>query len=374
MSEAPTRQQNGTTGLPAIPAAPAMLPDAARAGRLMEAVIAEGDLAKLDPGVRARYYVALCQSLGLNPMTQPFAYISVQGKLILYPNKGAAEQLGRAYGVQVEVLNKERIEDLWVVTVRASLPSGRSTEEIGAVPIKGKSGEDLANALMKGMTKAKRRAVLSLVGLGWLEPDRDPREGEPVYRDRHGNTALPSAEPPLELPPLGGQEVHDLFAPDEDRGRPWVDAAPEGAVVEEDPGAIAAALAAEANDRAGTLASSEAASGAPTEPPAATTAPPPPQDAAWEDLGPSPAAQPPLIDAPRPPTYAGERLPPASPAASPLATQSQVSVIYSIARNERGMSADDIRAWCLEHYKAEPSGLSKRDASAVIDALKASKA
>ena len=40
---------------------------------------------------------------------------------------------------------------------------------IGAVSIKGLQGENLANALMKAETKAKRRVTLSLAGLGWLD-------------------------------------------------------------------------------------------------------------------------------------------------------------------------------------------------------------
>lgn len=251
MTETATKPANGTSGLPAIPAAPNLLPDADRAGKIMEAVVSTGDLSKLEPGVRARYYVALCQSLGLNPLTQPFAYVNVQGKLILYPNKGAAEQLGRHHGVAIDVLNRERFEDLWIVTVRASLPNGRATEEIGAVAIKGKTGEDLANALMKAMTKAKRRAVLSLVGLGWLEPDRDPSEGERVAMDRHANPML--SEPRTRaVDPAAVQAAMDRSYADDDRAHHGeardLDDTEPGEIVDEDPALIAAAQQAEATD------------------------------------------------------------------------------------------------------------------------------
>ena len=38
----------------------------------IESVLAKGDLSKLTEHQRADYYVKLCQSLGLNPLTQPF--------------------------------------------------------------------------------------------------------------------------------------------------------------------------------------------------------------------------------------------------------------------------------------------------------------
>src|SRR5690606_33168556 len=40
---------------------------------------------------------------------------------------------------------------------------------MGAVALTNKRGEDLANALMKAETKAKRRATLSICGLGILD-------------------------------------------------------------------------------------------------------------------------------------------------------------------------------------------------------------
>lgn len=274
MTDTPTRQINGTTGLPAIPAAPALLPDADRAGRIIEEVVAAGDLSKLDPRVRARWYVALCQSLGLNPMTQPFAYITVQGKMVLYPNKGATDQLGRAHKVDVETISREKFEDLWIVTVKARTPDGRTTEEIGAVPIAGKSGDDLANALMKAQTKAKRRAVLSHVGLGWLEPERDT-DAEPVYADRHGNVATRQRRPERTLAPATQAEL-DALATDEP------------------PQANARAII--PDDQAGAVSSSEEPSAAaPSQPPTGTSTAPAEHDAeaSFRELVDDTAEQPP---------------------------------------------------------------------------------
>jgi hypothetical protein len=42
-------------------------------------------------------------------------------------------------------------------------------EAVGAINVKGKGGDDLANALMKAETKAKRRVTLSIAGLGMTD-------------------------------------------------------------------------------------------------------------------------------------------------------------------------------------------------------------
>jgi len=55
------------------------------------------------------------------------------------------------------------------VTAQATLPNGRSDESTGAVPIARLQGENLANALMKAETKAKRRVTLSICGLSVLD-------------------------------------------------------------------------------------------------------------------------------------------------------------------------------------------------------------
>ncbi|MFN4073523.1 MAG: hypothetical protein ACK4G4_08950 [Thermus sp.] len=138
---------------------------------VMEKVVVEGDLARLTPKERVLYYRQVCESLGLNPLTRPFDYIVLNGKLTLYLRKDGADQLRRAHGVSVQITAREWLQDLglYVVAARATAPDGRTDEAIGAVSVAGLKGEALANALMKAETKAKRRATLSLVGLGFLD-------------------------------------------------------------------------------------------------------------------------------------------------------------------------------------------------------------
>jgi len=139
------------------------------AGEIMESVIVRGDLAMLQPEERARYYSTVCQSVGLNPLTKPFEYITLNGKLTLYARKDATDQLRSLRGVSVAIVSRERVDDVYVVTARATMPDGRVDESIGAVFLGKTTGEALANALMKAETKAKRRVTLSICGLGMLD-------------------------------------------------------------------------------------------------------------------------------------------------------------------------------------------------------------
>ena len=138
-------------------------------GEIMESVIVRGDLALLQPEERARYYSTVCSSVGLNPLTKPFEYITLNGKLTLYARKDATDQLRSLRGVSVAIVSRERIDDVYVVTARATMPDGRVDESIGAVWLGKITGEALANALMKAETKAKRRVTLSICGLGMLD-------------------------------------------------------------------------------------------------------------------------------------------------------------------------------------------------------------
>lgn len=138
-------------------------------GIVARVVAVGGDLEGLKPVERAEYYGRVCESMGLNPLTQPFAYIKLNGKLVLYAKREATEQLRQIHKVAVVISDRHRTDDLMVVTARATTPDGRTDESIGAVSIAGLKGESLANAIMKAETKAKRRVTLSICGLGWLD-------------------------------------------------------------------------------------------------------------------------------------------------------------------------------------------------------------
>ncbi len=143
---------------------------AADHGAIIERVVALGDLEALKPIERAQYYTRVCESVGLNPLTQPFMYTRLQGKLQLYAKKDATDQLRMSHKVSIRIIARELDADgVYTVTARCRTPDGREDESTGSVFVGSKKGEDLANAKMKAETKAKRRATLSICGLGWLD-------------------------------------------------------------------------------------------------------------------------------------------------------------------------------------------------------------
>ncbi len=135
----------------------------------IEAVLVKGDLSPLSEAQRLAHYRNVCESLGLNPLTQPFDYIKLNGKLVLYAKRDAAEQLRKIHGVSIIEMTTQRFEEVYVVTVKAQDKTGRTDISTGAVSIGGLKGEALANAFLKTETKAKRRVTLSICGLGMLD-------------------------------------------------------------------------------------------------------------------------------------------------------------------------------------------------------------
>ncbi len=145
---------------------------------VMEAVLGSGDVSKLTAPQRVEYLTAVCKSLGLNPLTLPLAFQQLGGKTVLYARRECGDQLRRLHGVNIEIVSREKIDELLVVTARATDKTGRQDESIGAISTKDLKGEALANAMMKCETKAKRRVTLSICGLGVM----DELEVESVQR------------------------------------------------------------------------------------------------------------------------------------------------------------------------------------------------
>jgi len=136
---------------------------------IIEDVLIKGDLMKLTEQQRVSYYKALCESVGLNPLTQPFQYLVLNGKLTLYARKDCTDQLRAIHNVSVENLEHKAEEGLYIVTANVKNASGRKDAATGAVNIENLKDEAKANAIMKAETKAKRRATLSICGLGMLD-------------------------------------------------------------------------------------------------------------------------------------------------------------------------------------------------------------
>jgi len=135
----------------------------------IEQVVIKGDLSKLSDIERVNYYKMVCESMNLNPLTKPFDYILLNGKLTLYATKNCTEQLRKLNGISIEGLDDQVVDDLYIVKAKARDKHGRTDESTGAVSIGNLKGEAKANAIMKAETKAKRRVTLSISGLGWCD-------------------------------------------------------------------------------------------------------------------------------------------------------------------------------------------------------------
>lgn len=197
---------------------------------MIEQVIIKGDLLALKPEERVAYYNAVCQSIGLNPLTQPFQYITLNGRLTLYARKDCTDQLRELNGVSITKLETQVVNEIYMVTAYGVDKTGRTDSSIGAVNIGGVKGDNLANAFMKAETKAKRRLTLSICGLGMLDeteaetipgaayPEQttrvesvtvsvpDPVQAEPTPTPWPGDYGLTIPDMPLEM--ANGEKDH----------------------------------------------------------------------------------------------------------------------------------------------------------------------
>lgn len=166
----------------------------------LEQVLFQGDLSRLTGEERLAYLREICTSLGLNPLTRPVELIQFKtGKLQLYVTKDGAAQLGRNHDISTELVSREVVNGVLVVTARATIPGGkgkakRVCDDYGAVPIEGLAAEGLANAIKKGATQARRRATLAVCGLGFLDESEVYAPPAPVV------TPQEYAQPPQSLP------------------------------------------------------------------------------------------------------------------------------------------------------------------------------
>lgn len=174
---------------------------------LLERVVIGGDLSKLQPGERLQYYRQVCEGLGLNPLTQPFQYITLNGKLVLYARRDATDQLRRLHNISIAITARVTEGEVYIVHARATMGE-RTDESLGAVPLGRLSGESYANAIMKCETKAKRRVTLSICGLGML----DETEVETIPASALKVVPEPEPEPvngPQEMPAHPAAPVQD---------------------------------------------------------------------------------------------------------------------------------------------------------------------
>lgn len=154
--------------------------------RETQALLVGGDLAVLRPAAQTAYVAYQAKRIGLDPMSQPFLLLAVDGRVILYAKKECAEMLRAKHHVAVEVLRDELTPDTYTVFVRASVPdkdfpSGvRFEDNCASSPILTAKGKALADLKMKTFTKALRRATLAITGCGFSGEDDRPEGAQPI--------------------------------------------------------------------------------------------------------------------------------------------------------------------------------------------------
>src|SRR5438552_7723128 len=102
---------------------------------LMERVVVGGDLSKLTPAERMNYYAEVCKSAGLNPLTQPFRYLYLQNRMVLYATKEATEQLRVIHVVSITKLESALADGILTVTAYGHNKTGRTDAATGAVSL-----------------------------------------------------------------------------------------------------------------------------------------------------------------------------------------------------------------------------------------------
>jgi hypothetical protein len=186
--------------------------------KVAESMVIRGDVSGLGPSQRIALYLATCRELGLNPKAQPFTFLKLNGKEVMYAGRGCTDQLARLHHVTREMIDGPKVIDLAgtklvYAVAKATLPGGRFETATATVPL-----VDPVNVLMKCETKAKRRATLALLGLAMLdemeletipasvqEPARTPTLDDLAHADDPERAAIqnegPVEAPPQEIPP-----------------------------------------------------------------------------------------------------------------------------------------------------------------------------
>ena len=138
----------------------------------VESALVKNDYSKLSPEERMALLNKTCESMGLNPLGQPFGFFNLQGKEVLYAKRNCTDQLSKLYGLSIIEADENYNKETGIFTVRVKMQDrdGRISINRGDVFIpKALAGVDLANAFMKAHTKAIRRTTLAMCGLGFLD-------------------------------------------------------------------------------------------------------------------------------------------------------------------------------------------------------------
>jgi hypothetical protein len=192
---------------------------------IQSSIVLKGDLSGLNESQKKEYYLYRCRQVGLDPAAKPFDLLTLNGKQVLYANASATQQLCSLHRLSTQITHREKVDDIYIVSVRVTGADGRVSENQGAVSVGNARGDALANAILKATTKAIRRSVLSHCGLGMLDetevesiPQAQTHHIEPVQVQPIEIIEEPKTGIPLMIP--GATEAYSYHANVEE----WVDA------------------------------------------------------------------------------------------------------------------------------------------------------
>ncbi len=174
--------------------------------KIQDSIVLRGDLSGLNETQKRDYYLFRCRQVGLDPAAKPFDLLTLNGKQILYANAGATQQLCAIHKLSTQITHRERVDGIYIVSVRCTGADGRVSENQGAVDVGSLQGERLANAILKATTKAIRRSVLAHCGLGML----DETEVETIPEARRESLVVTQDPAPLANEPIADDQVYEV--------------------------------------------------------------------------------------------------------------------------------------------------------------------
>jgi hypothetical protein len=127
---------------------------------------------KLDPQQKEEYSGWICTVMGVSPALRPVDFIPTKNGIRPYLNKGAAELIRDARKISITSIEVTEQNGMFVVMCHVKDVSGRVDVDLGVCM----KGDEPNNALMKAVTKAKRRATLSMCRLGGIIEEAHPTE------------------------------------------------------------------------------------------------------------------------------------------------------------------------------------------------------
>ena len=174
---------------------------------LFDKFILSGDVSGYSEAEKVGVLLTLCDKYDFDPIQRPFDVIRLpDGRAIIYANKTAAAIVSVRECVSLKIVDRTFVGDSYVVTVTATNNKGRSVDDDGVVALAGTrkdgtsyrlTGDMLTNKMMHATTKAKRRATLSIGGLGFLsdaEAESMVEAGEAVVEEVNYAIVDPHAE------------------------------------------------------------------------------------------------------------------------------------------------------------------------------------